>query len=161
MTALLAELKTRARLRLNQRLRDEAEPADAVRLKDCLNQVSREAGFTQWEHARRVLGGAAVPGDDMGHFWHAPACNQMLNQWFAGESQARAAHAASRGSFLLPYGRQFIVAQDHFIRALGMEPADPAWARIGRDLVRGYATDDWLQLAQQRLNAQRRSPAHP
>ena len=156
MIDLLAELKTSARLRLNVvRRQDVADRSEALRLKDCLNHVARDAGFTHWDHARRVLGGQAVPGDDMGRFWHAPGCNRMLNQWFANETQARAAHAADPGAFLLPYGRQFILAQDDFVRELGLDPADPAWTTIHRDLVRGYGTTGWEALAWQRLVAQR------
>jgi hypothetical protein len=38
---------------------------------------------------------------------------------------------------LFPYGpRQFVVCESGFVRALGVDPADPDWERIGHDWVR-------------------------
>lgn len=156
MTALLVELKTRARLRLNAARREHPN----LRLRDCLQQVAREVGFAHWEQARSVLGGEARVGDDMGWLWHAPACNALLNAWFANYEDARSALATRREAVLLPYQRQFIVAGDPFVRALGLEPRDEAWAAAGHDLVRAYGTDPWLRLAFQRLKAPRPTFAH-
>ena len=83
--ALIAELKTRARLRLNALQRDAVDASPEVaeaapeRLRDCLIAVAREAGFSGWEQALRVLGGQAVSGDAMGTFWHAPRSNGLLS----------------------------------------------------------------------------------
>ncbi|MGJ7541609.1 hypothetical protein [Variovorax sp. LT1R16] len=149
MTALLVELKTRARLRLNSARREQTD----LRLRDCLHQVAREVGFAHWDQGRSVLGREAQVGDDMGRLWHAPACNALLNQWFANYDEACSALAAHQGAVLLPYQRQFIVAGDPFIQALGLDPRDGAWAATGHDLVRAYGTDPWLRLALQRLKA--------
>ena len=153
MTRLLIELKTRARLQLNTARR--AEPASDLRLRHCLNQVARDVGFANWEHGSRVLGGQAVHGDDMGTFWHAPRCNSLLNLWFADHARAQAALAAERNMFLLPYRRQFIVASDDFIVALGLDPGEAAWSDAQRDVVSAYGTAAWLALGFQRLKAPR------
>lgn len=154
MTPLLTELKTRARLRLNAARRGaEAAAAADLRLRDCLNLVARDVGFAHWEHARQVLGGLASPADDMGTFWHAPRTGILLNEWFARREQAEAALGRQPEAFLLPYRRQFMVVQGDFVRELGIDPGHPAWAAIGRDLVRGYGTPAWLALARQRLQA--------
>lgn len=152
MTVLLDELKTRARLRLNAA---RAESPSSLRLRDCLHSVAREVGFAHWEQARRVLGGLAVPGDDMGTFWHAPRCNSLLNPWFAHLADARAAQVALPGNVLLPYKRQFILANAHYLRELGIEADEPAWDTVHRDLVRSYASGPWLALALRRLKAPR------
>jgi hypothetical protein len=149
MTALLVELKTRARLRLNAARRQHPD----LRLRDCLNQVAREAGFAHWDQGRSVLGGEAQVGDDMGRFWHAPACNSLLNAWFANYDDACSALATKQGAVLLPYQRQFIVAGEPFIRELGLDHRDAAWAAAGHDLVRAYGTGPWSRLAFQRLKA--------
>ena len=150
MTRAVDELKVRARLRLNaaKKAGGAAEP----RLRDCLHDAARAAGFLHWEHARRVLGGLAAPGDDMGSFWHAPGCNVLLNHWYADFAQAREAHAKS-GGFLLPYRRQFVVAQGDFLRELALDPADEAWSALGRDLVSGYGSPAWAALCLRRLKA--------
>jgi hypothetical protein len=154
MTALVTELKTRARLRLNSLRRSGAAATD-LRLRDCLHLVAREVGFTHWEHARKVLGGLAAPGEDMGTFWHAPRTGILLNEWFARRDEAEAAHRRQPAAFLLPYQRQFVLVQADFVSELGVDPADPAWSIIGNDLLRGYASPAWLALAQRRLRAPR------
>jgi hypothetical protein len=151
VTALLTELKVRARLQLNAARHEQPE----LRLRDCLHQAARDAGFAHWDHGRRVLGGQAVPGDDMGTFWHAPRCNSLLNAWFANHGDARVALAAGPGTVLLPYRKQFMVVHDDFIRELGLDPLDAAWSDAQRDLVRAYGTGPWLTLAGHRLKAPR------
>lgn len=146
----LAELKVRARLRLNAARRD-GEPG-ALRLRDCLHEVARAVGFQHWEHARRVLGGQAQPGEDMGRFWYAPRCIVHLNTWIADRGEALAALRRSSG-FLLPYRRQFVLVEEGFVRELGLDPADPAWAAVGRDLVSTCGSAAWQALAWQRLAA--------
>jgi hypothetical protein len=153
MTALVTELKTRARLLLNASR--DAQPA--LRLRHCLHQVARDVGFVHWEQALTVLGGQAVPGDDMGTFWHAPACDTLLNNWFANYSEARAALEKKGGSVLLPYRRQFVLTGDEYLRELGLNPRDEAGGGVQHDLVRAYGTGPWCALGMQRLKAPRAS----
>jgi len=152
-SALLVELKTRARLQLKALRPEQPE----LMLRQCLNQAAVNVGFAHWDQARQVLGGAARPGDDMGSFWHAPACDTLLNAWFARHADAVTALAAKPGSVLLPYRRQFVVAAEPYIRELGLDPRDPAWAAAGHDLVRTYGSEAWSALAWQRLKATRES----
>lgn len=169
MNTLVAELKTRARLRLNAARRADPQLAAGragPRLRHCLTLVSAEAGFTGWEQARRVLTGRAEPGDDMGAFWHAPRCTGLLSHWFSGYPAARAFLAGTGTAVLLPYRRQFVVADRHYLHAIGVPPDAAAWRDAGRDLVAVYGTPHWLDLAQHRLRATRadRAPAdgsHP
>ena len=156
MTALLDELKIRARLALNAARRGNAGAGD-IQLRHCLNQAARDVGFAHWEHARAVLGGGADRGDDMGTFWHAPRTGILLNLWLAKYEQAQAALAVDPAAYLLPYRRQFMVVQGHFIEALGVEAGHPAWDETSHDLVAGYGGDAWLLLAGQRLKAPRSS----
>ena len=157
----LTELKTRARLRLNAQRRQEE--ASDLRLRDCLHAVAREVGFAHWEHARRVLGGLAAPGEDMGTFWHAPRTGILLNEWFARREEADAALRRQPRAYLLPYRRQFFLVQREFVRELGLDPEDAAWAALAHDLVGGYGSPAWRALARQRLQAPPASfePARP
>jgi len=149
VTATLTELKTRARLLLNA---SRSEQPD-LRLRHCLNRVAQDVGFAHWEHGRRVLGGMAAAGEDMGTFWHAPRCDSLLSNWFAVHSDARIALGAGRRSVLLPYRRQFVVVQGDFIRELGLDPDHPAWAQAQRDLVAAYGRLPWLVLSMLRVKA--------
>ncbi|MDD2176410.1 hypothetical protein OIN59_03130 [Acidovorax sp. D2M1] len=144
----LDELKTRARIALNAARR--AGDHDA-KLRHCLNDAARQVGFVHWDHARTVLGGFARPGDDFGTFWHAPRTGILLNQWFASHAEARAVHAQDPGAFVLPYRRQCMLVQAEFVAELGLNPQDPAWAALGRDLVAGYGCPAWGRLVGLRL----------
>jgi hypothetical protein len=156
VSALLDELKVRARLALNA-ARREASGAGEIQLRHCLNQAARDVGFAHWEHARAVLGGLAARDGDMGTFWHAPRTGILLNLWFASYEQARVALQADRAAFLLPYRRQFMVVQADFIAELGVDARHPAWAETSQDLVAAYGGAAWLLLAGQRLRAPRSS----
>jgi hypothetical protein len=172
VNALIVELKTRARLRLNAMRRGTAQAPDQLlpraglaprrgteyRLRDCLNAVAREVGFLTWAQALRVLGGHAsgtAGTEDMGTFWHAPRCNGLLSHWFASYDRARDCLAPDEGRVLVPYRRQFIVVDGHYLRELGLAPDDEAWDRAGRDLVQAYGGEAWLALCRQRLLALR------
>lgn len=148
------ELKARARIRLNAARRDGGG-AD-LRLRDVLRDVAREVGFNHWDHARRVLGGLALPGEDMGTFWFAPRTG-TLNEWHATPARAQAAMAGREGLYLLPYKRQAVLVQAPFVDALGLDPAHPAWASIGRDLAAAYGQAAWSELAALRVRAPRSS----
>jgi hypothetical protein len=67
--------------------------------------------------------------------WYESKLDVFLNKWFAHYEEARAARAEA-GGFLLPYRRHFYVCQPEVIRALGLEPDDADWERIGWDCAR-------------------------
>jgi hypothetical protein len=153
MNAAIDVLKVRARVRLNAMRKAGGEG----KLRDFLHDAAREVGFADWEHARRVLGGEAAEGEDMGTFWYSPATTTLLNEWFADAAAARKAHSESRGAFLLPYRRQFVLGQDAYIRELGLDPRAPAWQQAGHDLVAAYGSAAWAALAALRVRAPRSS----
>ncbi|MEN3292271.1 MAG: hypothetical protein V7642_1524 [Burkholderiales bacterium] len=170
MTSPIEEIKIRARLLRNALTRMDAEALRRARsaamqrrwvipdtwtLTLCLNVASVEAGFSQWDHARKVLGGDACVGDDMGTFWHDKACAALLNHWFASYEDARASLKMHSGRYLLPYARQFIVVEAPFITSIGLDASSPRWMRIGHDLVGGYGTSDWRALVEERLRQTR------
>lgn len=171
MTSPTDELKIRARLlrkalaahdpdalaRASAIARQRRWPVpDVWTLGLCLNLVSAEAGFHQWNHARTVLDGVAASGDDMGGFWYDNACAMLLNHWFAAYDDARASLRQHDGRYLFPYGRQFIMAEAPFVLAIGLNPAAAEWSGIGRDLVAGYGSAEWRALVGQRLRQMRR-----
>jgi hypothetical protein len=158
MTQPLTELKTRARLLLNASRRESASGASSkgardLKLRDCLNRVAKDVGFAHWDHGRRVLGGVASRGDDMGSFWYGKGCAGLLNRWYAAYAEARLALDADAGAVLLPYKRQFVLADTNYLRELALEPADPSWAMAQRDLVQTYGSPSWIALAMRRMQA--------
>jgi len=137
------ELRTRAELLhtrvTNQdpvalgRLRRWRVPVEDVQRRHCLTVIAREAGFTDWPHAKRVLDG----GDesDFGSLLFPPRCDSHLNNWFRNHDEAAAVHTQV-GGYLLAYKRQFVVVDRFYIEALGLDPDDPDWNALGFDWSR-------------------------
>lgn len=164
--ALVAELKVRARLGLkalragDTRLLERArrgghrqnDPAE-WRLGHCLTLVARSLGFADWDQARRVLGGHAQTGDDLGAFWHAKACDRLLNHWFADLERAREClRQPGPQRVLLPYRRQFVVVEEPYLHEIGLNLQHLS-SGVGLDLVQAYGSPAWRALCWQRLQA--------
>lgn len=146
---IIDELKARARLLHRAveagdgtalaRVRDLPERAAEARdlgatlkRRHCLAVIARELGFEAWAPLKAVLEGERI--EDFGTLLHRPACGGHSNIWCADYEEARAIRA-DHGGYLLPWRRQFLVVDDHYIEALGLDPEDPNWARMGRDWV--------------------------
>jgi len=107
--------------------------AESIQRKHALAAVAIAAGFSGWEHARRVLDGEDEP--DFGALLY-PKRGGGLNHWFVDYDEA-AAQRARLGGYLLAYKRHFFVAEDVlFVEDLGIDPGDPDLDAIGRDFVR-------------------------
>jgi hypothetical protein len=170
---LLAELKTRARLRLNALSDGDPEIVKHAhwiskkrrwpippewKLQHAFNIVATQIGFRDWEQARRVLSGLAKPGDDMGGFWYDFGCELLLNNWFANYDEAKAFHRQANERWLFPYAKQFVVGETNFIKTLLLDPALPQWEQVNRDLFASYGNAHWQQLCAARLSATRGLP---
>lgn len=168
MSPALNELKIRARVRLNAiRRADPGVVADSERLAErhrlqpppewklhhTLNLSAMTCGFSDWEHARRVLGGTARTGDDMGALWHAPDCLGMLNHWFVRYPEARDFLDRTPRHYLLPYRRQFLVVDESYLEALALDASNDRWAMADRDLVASYGGAAWAGLCHERVRA--------
>jgi hypothetical protein len=57
-----------------------------------------------------------------------------LNPWFVDLAEARR-HHEEHGGYLLAYRRHFVVVDKHYVRTLGLDPADPDWSALGRSWV--------------------------
>jgi hypothetical protein len=130
-----------------------AAAAPSIRRKHCLAVVSREHGFSNWDHAQRVLRGWEEEAD-FGALLYDRESGGLLNVWFASYDEAREHLVAMRrdghARYLLAYRRQFFVVESHFIEALGMDPSDADWERLDFDWARPRDA-----LARRRLYGQR------
>ena len=86
---------------------------------------------------------------DPAKLWYQTSLDVFLNRWFSNHGEARSA-LESEGGFLLPYQNHFYVCKPNVIQALGLDPADPDWEKIGHDCAR---PDD--EQAYQRLREKR------
>jgi hypothetical protein len=98
--------------------------------KHCLAAIALELGFTNYAHALLVLEGE-LPPDGVGALLSPRRCAGFLNTWFSDLAEAR--RCREDGSFLLGFKKHFMVVGADYVRALGLDPEDPAWARIDRD----------------------------
>lgn len=109
------------------------ELAQQVRRKHCLAAVAEGFGFRDWAHASRVLG--ADPEErDFGTLWYRGRVVGTFNQWFSDLEEARRI-LAEAGGYLLPYKRQFVLVHAAFVQGLGLDPMDPDWTLLGRDMT--------------------------
>jgi hypothetical protein len=167
---LLNELKVRAKLRLRDLNSGEPDaifhakwitrrrrwPWPAIwTLTQARNIVCAELDFQDWTHARRVLEGRAGPMEDMGGLWYDLRCQLRLNHWFPDYASAKAFQSATPDHYLFPFGRQYIVGDDQFVRLLGLEQQTALWASTQRDLKTSYGTPAWCALCLARLQATR------
>ena len=67
--------------------------------------------------------------------WYQPNLDVFLNRWFANYDEARAS-LEGEGGFLFPYQKHYFVCQPDVVSALGLDPADSDWEKIGRDCAR-------------------------
>lgn len=176
MSSPVTELKTRARLLLNalhaatpasleratRISKQQAWPLpaipDAWTLRHALNIVASEAGFKHWEHARSIFSGEAQASEDMGTFWYDQQAHGFTNHWFASYAEAKAQLQLHADHYLLPYKKQFFVAELPCITQLGLADSAGLWQAISHDLVAGYGSPAWLALCELRLNATRAKP---
>ncbi len=103
---------------------------ESVQRKHALALVAHEQGYASWAALKAAREAHVL---DTRLFFGAGG-RGFLNRWFASYAQARASLAAAPG-FLFPYGEQFFVCEAGFVRALGLDPADADWARLGFDWV--------------------------
>jgi hypothetical protein len=127
-----------ARLRVLPELRKAtaealAEFVATIQRKHCFAVVSRELGFSGYQHAQRVLSGDEAESD-FGTMLYPSRCGG-LNHWYANYQEARDLCSEING-YLLAYKRHFFIADRYFIENLGLDPADSDWEAIGRDWVR-------------------------
>ena len=81
--------------------------------------------------------------------WYQPNLDVFLNRWFSSYMEARKA-LESEGGFLLPYKQHFFVCESEAIRAMGLEPDDPDWERVGWDCARPSDMQAYQRLLEKR-----------
>lgn len=81
--------------------------------------------------------------------WYQSNLDVFLNRWFADYDSARAS-LDSEGGYLFPYQNHFFVCQAQVVAALGLDPADPDWEKIGNDCARPNDPEAFQRLQQKR-----------
>jgi hypothetical protein len=92
--------------------------------------------------------------DDADKLWYQTNLDVFLNRWFSTYEEARRS-LATDGGYLLPFKRHYFVCEADVIRAMGLDPEDPDWQKIGRDGARPEDPQAYERLRQKREQAVR------
>jgi hypothetical protein len=106
---------------------------ESVRRKHALAVIAHEQGHASWVELKQALGGQEVASLDTEAFFQKNR-GTFLNRWFGAYPEALAS-LQERGGFLFPFREQFFICEAGFLRALGVDLADPDWARMGFNWV--------------------------
>lgn len=152
MVDLFAELKHAARILHRQAQAQEApaisrlrqlpelrnipdeELAASVQRRHALAAVARELGFDGWSKLNKALSGKGE-AHDFGDVFCPPKSSSYWNIWCASYELARTIRE-QRNGWLLVFRQQFFVVDEHYLRHLGLDPADDDWNYLGRDWTR-------------------------
>lgn len=86
---------------------------------------------------------------DQGKLWYQPNLDIFLNRWFADYDKARES-LDREGGYLFPYQKHFFVCRADVVTALGLDPDDSDWEKIGYDCARPNDTAAFERLHQKR-----------
>jgi hypothetical protein len=87
---------------------------------------------------------------DLTKLWYQPNLDIFLNRWFANYEAARAS-LDREGGFLFPYQKHYFVCQPEVVAALGLDPNDLDWEKIGYDCARPNDGEAYQRLHQKRV----------
>lgn len=123
-----------------------------VQRKHLLQVVAKEAGFPSWVALKRHLDAqSSEASDEAGAepdwttFFGSGPSAAFLNHWFTNHEEAKS-FRESNGGYLFPYKSHCLVAEEGMVEALGVEPKDPDWERIGFDWVEPQCPHAWHRL---------------
>lgn len=97
---------------------------DEVQLKHAQWTVALEQGYPDWKALKDAADVA----------WY-PRGSAYLNAWFARYEEARVC-LDQHGGYLLTHCGKYFVCDAGYIASLGLDPKDPRWQAIGRDIAR-------------------------
>lgn len=106
---------------------------ESVRRKHALAVIAHEQGHASWVELKQALGEEAPSQLDTETFF-ARNRGAFLNLWFSSYEEALASLRAA-GGYLFPFREQFFITDAGFLAALGVDPSDPDWARMGFNWV--------------------------
>ncbi len=93
-----------------------------------------------------------MPESKPDELWYQTNLDVFLNRWFPNYEDARN-DRETHGGYLLPYRNHFFVCKPEVISALGLDPNDSDWEKIGYDCARPLDREafDRLKLAREQV----------
>ena len=86
---------------------------------------------------------------DKDTLWYQPNLDVFLNRWYSRYTDAQKARE-HHGGFLLPFKNHFYVCETDVIQALGLDPDDPDWEKIGWDAAQPAEEEAFERLREKR-----------
>ncbi len=87
--------------------------------------------------------------------WYPSHLGQYLNRWFARYEEAKKS-LEQEGGYLFPYKNQFFVCEWGAVKAMGLDPKDPDWEKIGYDCAKPTDPDAYKRLVDKRNAADKK-----
>ncbi|MFK7991593.1 MAG: hypothetical protein AB8I08_36590 [Sandaracinaceae bacterium] len=130
------------------------ELPSAVKRRHALARIAVALGCRGWPHLKAVLEGTPVA--DKGRLMYRESA-AYWNVWSASYEEASRIRA-EHGGFLLPFRRQFFVAEAPYVRWMGGEPDAEEWSALGRDWVQSTSgrSTPWRRLTSRVLETRLR-----
>jgi hypothetical protein len=86
---------------------------------------------------------------DPSKLWYETNLDVFLNRWYSNYEEAQRSLDRHSG-YLLPYQKHFFICQPDVISALGLDPNDPDWEKIGYDCAHPRDSAAFERLRQKR-----------
>jgi len=119
---------------------------DSLQRKHALTVVALEQSFKSWAELKQTLD-KLHPTVNL----YPSRCGGFLNEWHSSYDAAKVA-LSERGGYLMPYKTQFFICGRDYITALGLDPEDTNWERIGYDWAKPQDDKAWQALFAQLLS---------
>lgn len=130
----IESLKTRAKLLQKAKNRN----GSPMRLKDALDKIASLSGFENWRDLKHTLDANDI------FLQHGKAGPQGF-PWFKSYEEACAYREKTNG-ILIPYQKDFFVADDDYLKAFGLDSQNEDLKKVGRNWAEPRDAEAWQRL---------------
>lgn len=102
---------------------------DTLQRKHALAVIAHEQGHTSWSELKHACDARAAPRVDFEQLLSRIG-GLFLNRWFSSYDEA-VASLRDAGGHLFPFRDHFFICESPVLKALGADPSDEDWARMG------------------------------
>lgn len=132
----IESLKTRAKLLQ----KSKAKNGEQIQLKEALNKIANLSGFENWRDLKHTLEVNDLLINPRGR-------GPQTLPWFKSYEEALAFRDKSDG-ILVPYQKDFFVADEDYLKALNLDAQDPDLLKVGRNWAAPKDKAAWERLLQ-------------
>jgi len=126
----------------------EIVKSDHVKLKHALSVIAHEHDFDSWADFKHHLERKEKLAERYSTYFtlhYQPQCTGFFLEWHA-DYELASSELGRTGGYLFPYKNQYFICQAEYIEALGLDPDDADWERIGYNWVQPADKEAWQRL---------------